>query len=302
MIKKINSHFKAEKSFVFQLLALLMITAWGLSFISTKELLNNGLNPSQIYICRFLIAYLCLLTVTFKKILCHSWRDELLFLICGLCGGSLYFITENTAIKHTLVPNVALIVSTAPILTAILMRLLYKNERFNNALIIGSIVAFGGVGCVIFNTSFQLSLSPIGDFLSILAALSWSMYSVILRKLNGKYSTLFITRKVFFYGILTCIPFLFVLHSDISIDIFLQPIVWGNILFLGLGASMVAYLIWNHIVKIVGAVRASNYLYLGPLITLIASAIFLDERISAIGYIGCILIIGGVMMSEKLKI
>ena len=91
------------------------------------------------------------------------------------------------------------------------------------------------------------------------------------------------------------------LHSDISASVFSDGWVLFNLVFLGLGASMSAFLIWNWLVKCIGAVKSSNFLYLGPIITLAASAIMLGERVTVIGYIGCVLILGGVILGEKLR-
>ena len=285
------------------LLAVMMESMWGVSFVSTKVLLTAGLNPSQIYIMRFGIAYLCLLLITRTHLKFGNWKDELLFLLCGMAGGSMYFITENTAIQHTLVSNVGLIISVCPLLTAILTKIFFRHEIIRRSIIIGSLIAFVGVAFVIYNSSFKLEISPVGDLLALLGALSWSVYSIALKRFeDGRYPIMVVTRKVFFYGIVTSIPFAFVLHSDISPAIFTDFKVIANILFLGLGASMSSFLIWNYLVKKVGALNISNFLYLGPIITLVSSAVFLGERITVIGYIGCALILSGVILGEKLKI
>lgn len=82
--------------------ALLTASAWGTSFLSTKILMESGgFTPVEMYVYRFLAAYLILLLFTFRNILSKSWRDELTFLLCGVCAGSLYFITENYALRLT---------------------------------------------------------------------------------------------------------------------------------------------------------------------------------------------------------
>ena len=277
------------------------MTAWGASFVSTKVLLDNGLHPAEIYIYRFLLAYLLILTVCHKQIFSNSWRDELLFATCGLCAGSIYFIAENTALEYTLATNVSLITSLSPILTTMIIGFLYKSERPGRGFITGSFLAFMGVGLVIFNSSFVIKVNPIGDMLSLLAAVSWAIYSVVLRRLNTTYTVMFISRKTFFYGVLTALPFLAISPDLAPMETLTRPAVWGNLLFLGLFASMFAYVIWAQAIKVLGPVKASNYLYFQPIITLIASAWFLGETISFIGYAGCTLIIVGVWLSEWLE-
>ncbi len=302
------SSSKSEKksAFWFHLGALLTVTAWGVSFISTKVLQDPGegitpMTPTEVYIFRFILAYIFVLGACHDRIWSNSWRDELLFAVCGLCGGSIYFIAENTAIEYTLVSNVSLITSISPLITAMLVGLIYKSERPSKGIIIGSLIAFVGVGCVIFNSSFQLEVNPLGDMLALAAAISWGIYSIVLRKLNALYSVMFITRKTFFYGVLTAIPFMLANPGEFSFSAFAETKIWSNLLFLGVFASMFAYIIWAQAVKRLGAVKASNYMYFVPIVTLIASQIFLDEKITIIGIIGCTLIIGGVWIGDILN-
>ena len=65
--------------------ALLAVTMWGVSFVSTKVLLDNGMNPVEVYVYRFVIAYVLVLCFCHKRLMSHSWRDEMLFAVCGLC-------------------------------------------------------------------------------------------------------------------------------------------------------------------------------------------------------------------------
>ncbi len=282
--------------------ALLTMTAWGVAFISTKVLLENGLNPVEIYVYRFLLAYILLLIVNHKRLFSNTLRDEFLFMVCGMCAGSIYFIAENTALEYTLVSNVALITTTSPLITTFIIALLYKSERPSRGVVIGSLIAFFGVACVIFNSSFVVKMNPMGDLLSLAAALSWAVYSIVLRKLNALYSVMFISRKTFFYGIITALPFLAFEPELIDPVVLLKPDVLLNLLFLGVFASMVAFAIWAQSVKYLGAVKASNYMYVSPIVTLVASYFFLHEEISLVGYIGCALIMVGVWVSDRLDL
>lgn len=280
--------------------AVLAIIAWGMSFVSTKVLLDNGLHPAEIYIYRFLLAYLMILIVCHKQFRSNSWRDEMLFMTIGLCAGSVYFIAENTALEYTLATNVSLITSLSPILTTIILGVLYKSERPGRGFILGSVIAFIGVACVVFNASFAFEANPIGDMLSLLATVAWAIYSVILRRLNSTYSALYITRKTFFYGVVTAIPFLMIEPEIAPLSLLTRPAVLSNILFLGMFASMFSYIIWAQAIKKMGAVKASNYLYFQPIVTLVASAFILGDTITIVGLIGCVLIIGGVWLSDRL--
>lgn len=292
---------------LFNIGAVLTVTAWGVSFVSTKVLLENGLSSVEIYILRFIFAYLIVLAFSHDKIWANSWKDEMLLALCGLLAGSIYFIAENTALEYTKVAFVALITSLAPLLTTILVGILYRSERPSAGTWTGSIIAFIGVGFVIFNGGGESSDTPqnwsnniIGDLLALASALSWCVYSIILRRLNVIYTTNFITRKTFFYGVLTAIPFLAAEPHITPFRTLMNFDVWGNLLFLILGASILAFFFWAIAVKRLGAVKASNYLYMSPVVSLIAAWIVLGEKITLMGYLGCVFIIGGLMLGDYL--
>ncbi|MDD2436001.1 MAG: DMT family transporter [Massilibacteroides sp.] len=281
------------------LMAILTCIIWGTTFVSTKVLINNSLTPVEILIYRFAMAYLCIWLISPRKLWADNLKDESLFVLSGLTGGSLYFLAENTALELTLASNVGLIISATPIITAFVQFLIDKREKPRKSFIIGSLIALLGVAFVIFNGSFMLKLSPLGDLLTLTAAFMWAFYCIIFRKLSNRYPTAFITRKVFFYGVATILPMLLVRTAPFDLAVFVRPVVLMNLLFLGLIASMLCYMMWNLAVKRIGTMRASNYLYLTPLITLFTSALVIDEPITWIAIIGCILILSGVYMAER---
>ncbi len=284
------------------LAGIITVSMWGYSFVSSKVLLDNGLGPVEIYVLRFLLAYLIVLCLNHRKLLSQSLRDEALFAVCGLCAGSLYFIAENTALEYTLTTNVSLLTSMSPLITALLVALVYKTEKLGIGTWVGSAIAIMGVGCVVFNSSSSLEVRPLGDFLSLAAAFSWAIYSLVLRRLNAGYDVWFITRKTFFYGLVTAIPFLIFERDTINIlEAIQRPEVYGNLLFLGLGASTAAYVLWALTVRQVGAVKANNYMYLQSIITLLVSAVVLGEQITLLGCVGIVLIIGGLWLGENIN-
>lgn len=283
--------------------ALLVVTAWGTSFIATKVLMEDALlSPIEVYVYRFALAYLLLLAITFKKIFANSLKDELQLLLCGVCAGSLYYILENFALQHTTTGNVSLLSSLSPMITAALVAAIFKT-RMGAGLIIGSIVAFIGVGCIIFSHGEGLEINPLGDFLALLSAFSWSIYAVGVKRLVPVYTSLFITRKLFLYGVLTAAPLMWIGGGPSHFGVLFSNTGYIlNLLFLVIVCSILGFVIWNFVMKSLGPVASNNYLYLQPLVTMIVAYFTLGEDISILGYIGCILIIGGLIISDKLKV
>lgn len=287
-----------KKDYIWHLTAVVVVGIWGLTFISTRVLIDNGLTPQEIFLLRFLMAYIGIWFISPRKLWCDNWRDELWMLLSGVTGGSLYFLTENTALEVTLTTNVAFIVCSTPLLTLLLSRLLYRREKATSRLWIGSLLALLGVGLVIFNGNFVLKLSPLGDVLSLTASLAWAVYSLIMRRVSDRYSTVFITRKVFFYGLLTILPAFLVHPWQFPLSSFSSPSVLFNLLFLGLLASLVCFVVWNVILKRLGTVRASNYIYLNPLFTSVGALLFLGEPLTPVALLGAACVLCGVYLAS----
>ncbi|MCL2597411.1 MAG: DMT family transporter [Paludibacter sp.] len=290
---------KCRPTYLFHILAIFCVFVWGTTFVSTKTLLNNCLSPDSIFFYRFLMAYLAIWFISPKTLFAKNLKDEFRFLLLGITGGSCYFLTENTALKISFVNNVALLVCTAPLITTLLSRLFLKTEKLKKWQIVGSLIAFLGVSFVIFNGRFVLKSNPLGDFLSISAALLWAFYTILLKKLDSKYHIIFITRKVFFYGLMTIIPFFGFNRLQTDLALLTRPVVAENLIFLGMVASLLCFVLWNITLKHLGSIVPTNYIYFNPLITLISSAIVLNEVITPIAAIGAVLILTGLFIVGK---
>ena len=287
-----------NKVLLFHLITAAVVTIWGITFVSTKVLLQHGLGPMDIMFYRFVIAYCCILAISHKRLWSNTWKDELMLMLSGLTGGTLYFIAENNALRISQASNVALLVCTTPIFTALLANLIFK-EPLRKNMMIGSFIALIGVGLVVFSGSVILQINPLGDFLSIMAALMWAIYCLILKPLGNRYSTTFITRKVFIYSILSVMVYFLFDPLMMDVETLTNPIVLLNLFFLGIVASMLCFIAWNAAVKVLGPSRTANYIYVQPMSTLILSSIILSEIITLTSLIGAACIIGGVYLAEK---
>ena len=288
-----------NQKLLWHLIAVGAVTVWGTTFVNTKVLYNSGLTPSEIFFLRFLIAYVAIWFISPRKLFANSWRDEGLMLLLGITGGSLFFVAENSAVGLTYVNNVSFITSTSPLITVILGIVFVKSIKATWTLIIGSLIALLGVGIVIFNGSFILHLNPWGDLLALLTAVYWAVYSLLMKAVSSKYSAVFITRKIFFYGLVTVLPMFLIDPWTATFSMLMTPKVVLNLLFLGLIASFLCFALWTVVIARLGVMTASNYQYLNPITTVVASAIFLSEPMTAIAYMGSALILIGVAVSNK---
>ena len=287
----------------YHIVAFLTVAVWGTTFVWTKLLIINGLSPAQIFTLRFIIAYVLLTGFSLwrgrHKWLSDNWRDELTMMALGLTGGSMYFLTENESLRFTTATNTSLIVCSCPLFAMLIIALFYKSERFNRLQALGSLLALIGMAAVVLNGHFVLHLSPLGDTLAFSACKCWALYTLLMKPVMGRYPAMFITRKVFFYGILTILPYYIFVPDMPSLDVLMRPEVALNLLFLGSVASMLCYLTWSWCMKGLGAVICTNWVYVNPITTIIAAWLILDEQITVYFLIGSILIIAGMYLSSK---
>lgn len=282
-------------------IAFAIVVIWGCTFVQTKLLINSGLCPEEIFFYRFVLAYLLMLPLSGKKMMLDGWKDELIAISLGLTGGSLYFVTENYALAFGYCSNVALIVCLTPLITTLIVGCLYPSERIGRSGVVGSVVALVGMALVVFNGNFILKLSPLGDLLAFAACLCWALYSLAIKRLQGKYSNMLITRKVFGYGLLTMMPWLLFRGVNAEVLIMGGTIVWGNLLFLGCVASMLCFLGWNWCLGKLGTVCATNLLYLNPVVAITTSALVLGENVTWIAICGAVLILIGLVCIDRKK-
>ena len=289
---------KKNNNWWYHVIALLVIIAWGASFPCTRLLLDAGISPTEIFVYRSAIAYLGLLVFSRFKISYWGWKDEALAVLCGLTGGAMYFVLQNIALKLTLLSDVVIVIAVNPLLTTILAAIFLKDEHFSLKVLLGSMVAFAGVAVVTFRDGFVWGDGLLGNVLAFLAALSWAFYCIILKRVQGRHSTLSITRKVMLYGTICAIPVMF-FEPTTPISTLLRTDVLFNMLFLALVCSMAAFFIWNLVIKKIGAIRSSNYLYLDPIVSIIMGVILLNERVGIVAVVGCALVLLGVILVEK---
>ncbi|MBE6310059.1 MAG: DMT family transporter [Bacteroidales bacterium] len=284
-------------SWGYHILAIITIFVWGTTFASTKVLLNHNLTPAEIMCYRFGIAYV-LSWFFSRKILAQSFADEFFLAIAGFMGGTIYFLAENTALQYTITSNVALIVCSTPVLTALLAIICIKSERITARLTAGSLIALAGMALVVLNGKI-LKFNPIGDTLAFIAALSWAVYSVVLRRFDGRYSMWFVTRKIFFYGLITMMPVILLDGEPLHLESFSHTQVSLNILFLGIIASMLCFYSWNLVLEKLGTIRASNYLYSQPVVSLVCSVAILHEPLTIIAVVGTVFILFGIYVAQN---
>lgn len=284
----------------FHFIAFITVAIWGTTFVSTKVLMLHGLSPAQIFTLRFSIAYVLMLCFSHTKIRSNSWKDEGTMALLGITGGSLYFLSENESLNYTTTTNTSLIVCSCPLIAMLLVRFVYRSTaRIHVLQMLGSCLAFVGMIIVVLNGRMILHLSPRGDTLAFTACFCWAIYSLLMKSVSTQYDAAFITRKVFFYGTMTILPYYLYDPHWSGIDTLLQPTVIYNLLYLSCLASTLCFLLWNWCIAKLGAIKATNWVYFNPITTIIFAAWILNESITPFFLLGASFILIGMYIANK---
>ena len=284
------------------ILAIITITIWGTTFISTKILLNS-FSPIEILIIRFIMGFAALCIIYPKPMKFQGIKREVCFAASGLCGICLYYLLENIALTYTCASNVGIIVSVAPFFTAIISKMFFKKTvKLHLNFFIGFAAAIAGIVFISLDKS-TIEANPIGDLLAMLAAIIWALYSLLSQKISSYgLNTIQTTRRTFLYGIMFMLLIIPVFHYNPDYSLLIDKNNIFNLLYLGLGASALCFASWNLAVKSIGAVKTSVYIYMVPVITVVSSAIILEEKVTVSLIAGTILTLTGLIISEtKMK-
>lgn len=288
------------------LCALYSTLVWGTTFIVTKNLMGI-FNPAEILFTRFFIAFIVLLIIRLitgkensegKR----SRKDELLLFGSGLTGLFLYGTLEILSMQYTYASNTSTIVSTNPFFIALFAIIFLKEEKPRVNFFLGFLIAISGVALISFNGSTQFGLNPLGDFLALLSAVAWGIYTTLIKKLSNKgYSTFYITRHTYMWGALimaVSLPF-FGINTDFSR--FINTTSLLSLLFLGIIASCTCFLTWNYATRTIGPVNSGIYIYAIPVVTIIFAAIVLHESVNLLSVAGIVLVVIGTVISSLRK-
>ena len=297
--------------------ALGAVAGWAISFVSI-EALQKDFSSQEVLFLQYFIAFLVLLPLHFRAFRLKERKDELLFIGLGLCGFAICGFFENCAVYYMSAANMSVLDTLAPIVTAVMVMVATRKNLLTRPFVIGALVAFAGALITCLDGILNLSIRPIGAVAAFLGFATWGLYSIFLDKLNDRgYPQLMILRRGFFWAL----PFMlfriflnakgvdlaFVGLAAVNLDgaancaRFAKPTTWVNVLTLAVFSSALTFLLWGWACKAVGTVKANLALYLTPVFGVLFAAIFLGEKATPAMLIGGVVILVGVIISNRGK-
>jgi drug/metabolite transporter (DMT)-like permease len=288
---------RVKNSTIYFYLSLAMLF-WGMSFIWYKQAYPQ-FAPVTVVFLRLIISFLLLFCTAFllKKINLPEKKDIKYFMLLALFEPFLYFIGESFGMKYVSPTLASVIIATIPLISPFISYYFFR-ERLTRNNYIGILMSFIGVLVVIY-VEGQIGEAPwFGILLMLLAVLSTQGYTVVLKRLSEKYSSLTIISIQNLLGIIYFLPLFLLLDAK---DFSLRHSTLKDfmpVLYLAVFASTFAFLFFIEGIKKLGIARAVVFTNLIPIVTVVFAFLLLSESITLVKIIGIALTISGLFMSQ----
>ena len=276
---------------------------WAGNFNIGKFAFTEDISPFSLAFLRWMFVWIILIPFTYKEILKLKKvisKNFKLLLLLSLSSVFLYSSLTYKALNYTQVINASLFNTAVPA-TIILVCFLLKIEKTNTFQLLGLLISTLGILTIVTKLDLNILLSlnfNKGDIFMIIAIISWGIYSAFLKKRNFEISLLALIQITCTFGLIMLAPaFLIELSQGNSVKINLN--LFYILLYVAIFPSIGSYYCWAGAVSIIGANRAGIFLSLIPLFSTFLAMIFFDEKFLFFHFIGSILIILGLFLSNK---
>ncbi len=278
---------------------LLVVLIWGGNFTATK-LAFTEISPLAFTAVRFAFgsAFMWLLLVRREGWRLPPRNTWLPLIALGIVGNTIYQLCFMTGLYRTTATNSSLILASMPTVVTVAAGAFGLEEvtaRQRWALAIATL----GVVLVVASRGFTLEGGDLaGDMLMLAAVACWAAYTLGLRTLTGKMSTLALTT----WTLITGAPGLLIAGVPAAWKLEWHAVTvrgWGGLAYATLLSLVVAYLLWNRGVRQIGPSRAALFTTLTPLVATLTAIVVLGERPGWLHLAGGAMIIAGVLVSRR---
>jgi drug/metabolite transporter (DMT)-like permease len=291
-----------QRNGVVYIAVIFAMVLWSFSFVWVKEV-YVAYGPLTTVFFRLIIASILMFAYAkiSRKLMIVEKQDWKTFLLLALFEPFLYFMGESYGLKYVSSTVGAIIVATIPLFSP-LAASSFHGEKLSVRNFIGIIISFAGVSVVVFDSSFNLTASPLGIALEFLAVASAIAYTVVLKDLAKKYNPTSIITYQNLIGIFYFLPFWLVFESYDLIQIPFHAAAFIAIVKLAVFASCIAFILYAFSVKNLGINGANIFINIIPVFTAIFAWYILDESLTIRKMIGITVVITGLFIAQvKMK-
>ena len=270
---------------------------WSFAFVAGKIGVTDC-PPLILLTARFSLAGILILAVSAlrRDVWSLSWRDTFVFAILGIANNALYLGLGYTGLQTVSAGLGGLIVSATPVFTAGLAALLL-GEALDWRKVAGLLLGIAGVSLIVWHR-MSVGTDSWHGIVFTLASLASIVAGTILFKLFAPKGSLWIGNGVHNLAAgVVLLPFAFTL-ADVG-DIVPSTRLLGAFAFLTLGGSILAYLLWFHLLKVCGATAASAYHFLMPPLGMTFAWIILGEHVEVRDLMGIVPVALGIYLVTR---
>lgn len=200
--------------------------------------------------------------------------------------------------KFTAAGHGAILFATVP-LWIFILAIFHLKERFDLRRGLGVLIGLVGVGILLVSGRIEIGMSYLlGDCLILIAVIAWAYYSILGKRLVQQYGAIRMTAYAMAAG--TLIYFPFGVYRALRFDYAGVPLTaWLSVLYVVLGVSVLAYILWYWLLKYLDATRIAVFHNLQPVFATIAAYLILGETIGLPFLLGGLVVLGGVIITES---
>lgn len=279
---------------------ILVSSIWGGMYVVVKVVVSV-IPPLELVWMRYIVAIVALLIIGFTTR--QKWRIEkryfLLIIAIGLIGNAISIVAQETGTMLSSAQMGAIITSSTPAFMVIFARLLLK-ERLTLKKGLSVCLATIGVFLIIGIGDVDLS-SKLGGISLLIAALTWALMSVLVKRVPSDYSQIVVTTYSILVALVVLTPLVLPRLHNITISQLTHPTIWGGVLYLGIVSTACGFLLWNRGLQMLNASSGGLFFFFQPIVGTLLGWILLEESIGVTFWIGSILILTGVLfvINEK---
>lgn len=272
------------------------VLAWASAFVAIRAV-GSDFSPGALALGRLLTG--CLVLGVFLAVR-RTWvrpsgREWLLLTICGLAWFATYNVVLNAAEQRLDAGTTALLVGVGPVLIALLAGLLL-GEGFPRWLLIGAGVAFAGAVLVGLGTRTAGATDLSGVALALAAALTYAVGVLAQKPTLRRLPALQVTFLACAIGAAACLPFVGPLGRDLAAA---HPGALAGLVYLGVVPTACAFVTWAYALARMDAGRLGVTTYLVPPITIVLSAVVLQEWPPLLAVVGGVVCLAGVGLTRR---
>ncbi|MBZ5750345.1 DMT family transporter [Metabacillus rhizolycopersici] len=273
---------------------ILASSIWGAMYVVVK-IVVEVIPPLELVWIRYLVAILALLVIGF--ITRQKWRIEkryfLIIIAIGIIGNTISIVAQEVGTMLSSAQMGAMITSSTPAFMVIFARLILK-ERLTLKKGLSVCLATIGVFLIVGVGNLDLS-SKLGGISLLIAALTWALMSVLVKRLPSDYSQIVVTTYSSLVAVIMLTPFVLPRLHAINISEMTHPTIWGGLLYLGIVSTAGGFLLWNRGLQMLNASSGGIFFFFQPVVGTVLGWLILGESIGVMFWIGSVLILIGVL-------